>query len=367
MFSENKKISIGQINRLLILDIFGVSSLLLPGLLANSVGKDGIFSMITAAGFAVFYVWLLGKILKQIQGSYYTFLKEQLGEWIGDFVMIFYLFFFLLMGAFLLYLLGGMIRTWLLPQGSYQGIYGLLLLLAGYGSYKGIETRARIYEILFWFLGIPLFLMLFLAAKDVQTDYWTPIVSSGFLEFGKGTLYAILFFLPLGFLCFLKPHCNHSEKMCSGARKVILIVTLLNIAVYLILLGNFQVNTTAVLKYPIITLMSMIKFPGGFVERLDTFMTAIWFFSVFALLNTGVYYSSSILKELFREKKTQYGLFVVLIVEFFMARWFLIYPQGISIYFSYLVYLGLPFMVLLPLLLYISTRFGKKKGVSCEK
>ena len=95
MFSENKKISIGQINRLLILDIFGVSSLLLPGLLANSVGKDGIFSMITAAGFAVFYVWLLGKILKQIQGSYYTFLKEQLGEWIGDFVMIFYLFFFL--------------------------------------------------------------------------------------------------------------------------------------------------------------------------------------------------------------------------------------------------------------------------------
>lgn len=33
----------------------------------------------------------------------------------------------------------------------------------------------RVYEMLFWFLLIPLFLMLFAAADEVCIDYWAPL------------------------------------------------------------------------------------------------------------------------------------------------------------------------------------------------
>ena len=48
MFSENGRISKRQIRRLLIYDLFGINTLLLPVLLAKYVGKDGIFSIFGA-------------------------------------------------------------------------------------------------------------------------------------------------------------------------------------------------------------------------------------------------------------------------------------------------------------------------------
>jgi hypothetical protein len=43
MFADNWKISLRQVKRLLILDIFGLSSLLLPGMLSSLTGADGVF------------------------------------------------------------------------------------------------------------------------------------------------------------------------------------------------------------------------------------------------------------------------------------------------------------------------------------
>lgn len=157
-------------------------------------------------------------------------------------------------------------------------------------------------------------------------------------------------------LLFLKPHCNKPEKLCSCGKTAVWITAILNIAIYLILLGNFQVKTTGVLEYPVITLMSMIKLPGGFLARMDAFMTAIWFFSVFALMNTGVYYANHILKELFSEKRTHYGLVVILLLVLATARWFFAYPGAVDVYIVYLKYIAMPFLVLAPVILWLLGR-----------
>ena len=49
MFASNEKISIRQVKRMLILDLFGAGSLLLPGMLAKTAGVDGIFCIAAAA------------------------------------------------------------------------------------------------------------------------------------------------------------------------------------------------------------------------------------------------------------------------------------------------------------------------------
>lgn len=352
MFSNNQKISIRQIRRLLVLDLFGLSSLLLPGLLAKSAGTDGIFCIGMAAVLATAYIWVLGKVIDRMEGDYYGCMKELLGSFVSDIFLLFYLFFFLLLGAYVIYQLTGLVQAWLLPEGSYGWTCLLVLLLAAYATVRGIEGRARIYEILFYFLLIPLVFMIGLASKDVNVDYWTPVWDTSWAGFCQGTIQVFVFFLPVFFILFLKPFCAAPRKLCKCARRAVWIVAGLNIVIFMVLLGNFQVKTTSCLARPVITLMSMVKLPGGFFARMDAFMTAIWFFSLFALMNTGVFYSGHILKELFREKHTRYSLLVVLALEFGLAQWFYKYHNAQGVYSWYLKCLALPVLVLLPLLLW---------------
>ena len=63
MFSDNNRISGRQAFRILTYDLLGAGSLLVPGILANRAGCDGIFSIGLAVVFALFYVKVLSGVL----------------------------------------------------------------------------------------------------------------------------------------------------------------------------------------------------------------------------------------------------------------------------------------------------------------
>ena len=59
------------------------------------------------------------------------------------------------------------------------------------------------------------------------------------------------------------------------------------------------------MQTPAITLMSTIKITGGFLKRADAFMFGIWFFTLYALLNSAVFYAEMLLNGLYHAKKRQ--------------------------------------------------------------
>ena len=61
----------------------------------------------------------------------------------------------------------------------------IVLLLALYGGIAGLEARARVYEILFWVLVIPLLVMLALCVRQVQAIQWFPIAGHMGEEIGR--------------------------------------------------------------------------------------------------------------------------------------------------------------------------------------
>ena len=75
MFAENWKISLRQIRRLLILDLFGMSSLMLPGIFTSLTGADGIFCLLLGMAAGAVLLWLMGKNLKHIKTDYYSYMK----------------------------------------------------------------------------------------------------------------------------------------------------------------------------------------------------------------------------------------------------------------------------------------------------
>lgn len=289
LFSNNRKVSVRQIKRLLFLECFGISSLILPGSLAKLCGIDGIFAIFTGAVAAVALMrslhakWLLKH--KNASGD----LEKQNGVTTKISAVLLCALFGIL-GGFLLFLLTSVIENQLLDQGFVWLILLTLLAAGGYAIARGIECRARIYEILFWFLIVPLLIMLAVAAKDINPDYWLPVFACGWKNFLLGSAVCFGVFLTgLLSLCIL-PFCSEPERAGKAACRTVFYCSFLDIALYMILLGIFQPALLAKLKYPAISLTAMAQIPGGLFERQDALMTAVWFFSLFALFNSFIFY-----------------------------------------------------------------------------
>ena len=71
MFADNGKISLRQIKRLLIFNIFGMASLLLPDILAKRSGVDGAAAILFGIFCTFLLLWLLGGNFKQMRGDYF--------------------------------------------------------------------------------------------------------------------------------------------------------------------------------------------------------------------------------------------------------------------------------------------------------
>ncbi|MEG1290845.1 MAG: GerAB/ArcD/ProY family transporter [Lachnospiraceae bacterium] len=373
MFADNWKISLRQIERLLILDLFGLSSLLLPETLGKMTGADGIFCLILGMSGAGILLFLIKRTLMQIQKDYYSYLKENAGQLLGDVFMVFYLIYFISLSGFVLYQTTSLILAWLLPEGSYLWINILLLAFGGYGVIRGIEGRARVYEIIFWFLGVPLVFMLGLAVRKVNVDYWTPIVATSGGEILKGSMNVWILLLPLSTILFLRPYCKTPEKLALCGKHALITVTTINLIIYLILVGVFGHNTLQVFKRPVITLMSMINFTGGVFSSQGITMTFVWFFALFALFNTGIFQSNLLLKSMCHETQDRYSLLVVLLLILLCTGAFFENSMMTELFMTYQTWIVLPGMIGILLLLQgivqIRKWCGRGKGgkVSCLK
>lgn len=322
MFSENQKISERQMARLLIFDMCGISTLLLPGLLGKMLGTDGVFAILLGA-VPVYLFTFLPELLQEkrknsntrngsntsnisnIGKSYPEILKKQGNGFIRIFVLVVYTVEGILLAGYGLFFLSDLMVSELLKDSSFVLAAVLLMLLCGYGIWQGIEGRARVYEILFWFVFLPLILMLLLATKDVNTIYWTPVMVHSWGNFVKGTAAVVLLYGTMAFVLFLQPYLAENVRVGRTCRKSLCVTVIFNAAIYLITLGIFGSGMLPKMKYPAITLMSMIKLPGGFFERQDAFMVAIWFFTIYAFINTGMFYASDLLKAVWQKERYQ--------------------------------------------------------------
>lgn len=200
MFSDNNRISGRQAFRILTYDLLGAGSLLVPGILANRAGCDGIFSIGLAVVFALFYVKVLSGVLAdKKQDTFGTYLERRLGKVAGKTVSILYVVYFILLAGYVAYHFTNIILKYLLREESFLLILFILVLLAVYGLSGGLEGRARAYEILFWFVMAPLFLMLLSALDEISVDYWTPVVTAAPLSV-LGGAWEVFCWLSLVFL-----------------------------------------------------------------------------------------------------------------------------------------------------------------------
>lgn len=365
MFSENNQISGRQVFRLLTYDFLGMGTLLLPTMLADTAGRDGIFCILAGILSTFLYLKLLRYLLKGMKTSYPDFLKQKCGKVCGYVLWGGYFLYFILMASYTAYLFSTLMLNGLVENISFYLVLFLILLLAFYGMAGGIEGRARVYEMLFWFLMIPLFLMLFAACREVKPAYWSPVFVADGKEMLNGSYYVFFCYSMVSIVLFLKEYVADRRKCVGAAEKAVWFSGGVFAALYLILIGLFGVEALAQMKFPAVTMMSRVQVTGGFLKRTDAFMFSIWFFTLYAMLNSMVFYSGNLAEKVIRDcggylegKKRMLPYIILLLLVYGVTVLFYRNQQFLDCVTFLLWKIGTPFVVGVPVLLFLT---GERK------
>lgn len=368
MFSENNQISGRQVFRLLTYDFLGMGTLLLPTMLADTAGRDGIFCILAGILSTFLYLKLLRYLLKGMKTSYPDFLKQKCGKVCGYVLWGGYFLYFILMASYTAYLFSTLMLNGLVENISFYLVLLLILLLAFYGMAGGIEGRARVYEMLFWFLMIPLFLMLFAACREVKPAYWSPVFVADGKEMLSGSYYVLFCYSMVSIVLFLKEYVADRRKCVGAAEKAVWFSGGVFAVLYLILIGLFGVEALAQMKFPAVTMMSRVQVTGGFLKRTDAFMFSIWFFTLYAMLNSMVFYSGNLAAKVIRDcggylegKKRMLPYLILLLLVYGVTVLFYRNQQFLDCVTFLLWKIGTPFVVGVPVLLCLTGERKKHK------
>ena len=309
MYAENGKIASRQTFRLYVFDLMGIATLLLPPYLAKLCGVDGVFAIVigTTAGFL--YLFYLGWIMKKMGKDMCSFLQEDAFPLVKNATYILIMLHSILTAGFCAYVFANLMQYSLIREMSYTTILLVILVVAAYAVSGGIESRARVYEVLFWFVLIPYVFMMIAALRNFELVYVDDWLQTDGISLAKGIYLVFLLLTPLFFSLFLigEKEKNYGENMVKTVVASILVSAIILLGSYVILIGNFGAGALGNMRYPVVTLMSTIQFKGNFLKRMDALMLAVWFFTLYALLNLHLHYGVTMLKELFpgSKKRTQ--------------------------------------------------------------
>ena len=139
----------------------------------------------------------------------------------------------------------------------------------------------------------------------------------------------------------------------------------------LILIGLFGVEALAQMKFPAVTMMSRVQVTGGFLKRTDAFMFSIWFFTLYAMLNSMVFYSGNLAAKVIRDcggylegKKRMLPYLILLLLVYGVAVLFYRNQQFLDRVTFLLWRIGTPFVVGVPVLLCLA---GEKPNRGMEE
>lgn len=375
MFASNNKVSVRQVYRLFVFDLIGMGTLVLPSRLAFFSEGDGLWAIGLGGLLAALYLLYLGKIVVGMKTDFAAYMERALPAWLMRALLALLGLHAVFTAGFGAYIFSDVMKRGLVPEESFSLILFLIILVSAYAVHGGIESRSRIYEVLFGVIGIGLLVMFVIASFDLQWDYIGPFFESSPASVAKGAMLVFFCCMPIFAVIFFPAYVEAGkEKKMLGAVFAALVTAIVVLAVmYFILLGSFGGGALKTMRYPAVTLMSNIHLSSSFLKRFDAFMLGIWFFTLFALLNLFLFYGTELLMRAFMGKGNQAGeeetdlgagrgrIFWLggAAVLTFAAAELCYYMDWSMVYLNYVCYVGMPLLVLLPGLVYAAGKVKK--------
>lgn len=290
-FAQNESISPRQLYRLYVFNLLGVGTLVLPNNLAK-LGKYGFISIALGVFMAWLFMWIVSEVRERRKNIY----DRSFGKTAHAKILIYDLIiavYELSQAAFLAWIFVKLIRDSLIPDESFTVVLLVIMAVCAYALSGGVECRARVYEVVFFFVLIPLAAMLLFAISDVRLDYLMIKDRVG-VEFGIADIFAgayYVFAASISVFNILFVRERSVSQIRWSVSKAILTYAGILFLLYAVLLGSFGKYSLSEIEFPAVVLMSDVQIKGSFFKRADALMLSVWFFTLFSVLNMSLYYA----------------------------------------------------------------------------
>ena len=281
-----------QLSFILLANRLAVMTVFLPTLWATENSRDTWISSLLSCigGMMITYI----VVTLSNRNSKLTLIQictTIFGKWVGGFVSLLYLWFFLHISLITIRAFAEILNTALMPETPIQIFIIYIVLAAIFSVYRGLEAIARTNLLILPGSIISLLLILILLAKDFHLELLKPIAENGWKPIITGTVVPISFFGEGILISMLFPYVEDKQNVMKYSMGAVLIgaffLTILNVAVMSIF-GPIEAEN---LTLPVYSLVRMISI-GHFLERIEAIMVAVWigllFIKICIFLYAGV-------------------------------------------------------------------------------
>ncbi|MGZ4135023.1 MAG: GerAB/ArcD/ProY family transporter [Tumebacillaceae bacterium] len=348
--------------------LFQVGSTIVFGFASGS-GRDAWITSLVSAVLGTGLIVLYTRLQKlQPKDSLVQWFPAQFGRVIGTVIAWLYPLAFLYVAARVLRDFGDLLATTILAQTPFWAIEGLYMLLISFGLLYGIDTLARVGEILFpvvLALLVALEVMLLASSHILHFERLLPILEHGWMSVWK-SIWPLNLTVPFGETIVFAMFWSQAKQPKQVGR-----VTLAATLLYGVMISTADALAVAGLgedifkksNYPLLTLLRQIEV-GDFLEHLDAIIIlqgiAIGFFKI-SLFMMGAIHGMRQLTGV-REHRQKWLVLVaagvVMLLAVIMASNVVEHMQvGLKVVPRVL---WVPLFLVLPLLLFVVTLIRKK-------
>ncbi|MBO5329183.1 MAG: endospore germination permease [Anaerotignum sp.] len=362
MFAENRKISLRQLQVLLLLDCFGTVVLFLPAELAQMSGRGcWIAALIGGLVFSAVSLLLTKVGSKMPEGTAVEWFRFCFGSFLGNAALFGLALHLLFSGLVELRLFSEVVCRAMLPNTPVWVISLVILAVSGALAAQGTECRGRAAEILFFVVAIPL--VIILLAVSVSSEYGRvlPLELPSFDGIRNGIAAMSVVFQGLLFLYFIFPDLRKPAMAKGAVVKSAFVTTLVVTAIVFLCLAVYGENVLAEKLLPALQMMERVSFTGVFLTRQDVLLLWFWMASVCIFLSGILFYSSLLEVRMWKQPETKRKTWLWICLMAVFAASFL--PDDLSAAYYLRMRLApwfnLVYLVILPILLLL---IAKRKG-----
>ncbi|MCR6522126.1 spore germination protein [Lysinibacillus capsici] len=318
LISSKDKISTPQAVVVVTNFILATGILTLPRTSVEKVKTPDVWISVILGGLIMMIAGIIMvKLSQQFPGkTFYQYNQEILGKWVGWLLSLFFICYFLVGSALQVRSMAEVTSLFLLESTPIWAIIMPFMWIGLYLIIGGINSIARMFEIIFPITIVFFLLVLFMSYKLFEIDNLRPVLGSGIIPVLKGiqtTTYAYtgpeIMLLLLAFM-----------RQPNKAVKVVLIGTAIPLFFYVFLvvmvIGALSIDGVIMRTWPSIDLIRSFEISGLIFERFESLLLAIWIMQIFASFTISYYAAALGLAQLFKKNLNQfvYGLLPVIYI-----------------------------------------------------
>ncbi len=365
MFAENRKISLRQMQALLLLDCFGTAVLFLPAELARTEGRAcWLTALVCGLIFAGISLLLTAVGNKLPDGTVVEWCRNAFGTILGNLILLGLAAKLLFDGVMELRLFSEIICRSMLPATPVWVISPVILAAAGALAAQGMECRGRTAEVLFFFTAIPMLVILLAVAISAEYGRVLPVEFPSLEGLKTGIPALSIVFQGLVFLYFIFPDLKKPQK----AQKAVLLSGILSAAVVALIvflcLAAYGKDVLSQKLLPALQMMERVSFSGIFLTRQDVLLLWFWMASVCVFLSGTLFFGSLLGVRMCRQEERKRKQWLVWILALLFAASFL--PENLSAAYELRLkvapWLNGAYLLILPLSLLLFAKKGGKQN-----